>query len=121
MRRTRWNHAAGFKAKVSLAANPDLDPRHERAANLVAEAIAWMAHSSNRWIPEGLTVNGARRRIARRAQEYIEELFREAIRTEDLCREQAVSHRTLQRCFSEYFRITPMHYVKIPRLNAAPR
>ena len=75
MRRTRWNHAAGFKAKVVLAANPDLDPRHERAANLVAEAIAWMAHSSNRWIPEGLTVNGARRRIARRAQEYIEELF----------------------------------------------
>ncbi len=54
MRRTRWTHAAGFKAKVAMAANPDLDPRHERAANLVAEAIAWIAHSSNRWIPEGL-------------------------------------------------------------------
>ncbi len=86
---------------MALAANPNLDPQHERATNFVAEAIVWMAHSSNRWIPDGLTVNGARRRIARWAQEYIEELFREAICTEDVCRELAVSHRTMQRCFSD--------------------
>ena len=57
--------------------------------------------------------------VAKRAQEYIEEHYRSAIRLEDLCRSTGVSMRTVQRCFSEHFQVTPFGYVKARRLNAA--
>ena len=107
------------KAVIDLVAHPDLDP--ELVSNLIAEMIAWMGHSSNHWRPEGLIVNGARRRVAKLAQEFIEEHYCEAVHIEDLCRVTGVAVRTLQRCFREYFDLTITEYLKIVRLDAAFR
>jgi AraC-like DNA-binding protein len=96
-------------------------PRHERSANLLAETIAWMGHSSNQWEPERFPVNGARRSVAKRAQEFIEEHYWDSIRIEDLCRVTGVGVRTLQRCFREYFDLTISEYLKALRLDAARR
>ena len=63
--------------------------------------------------------NGSTRRIARLAQEYIEDHYRGTIRMEDLCRYTGVSLRTLQRAFLAYFQVSPCDYIKARRLNAA--
>ena len=68
---------------------------------------------------EVLHVNQARIRIAKLAQEYIEEHYHETIRMEDLCRVIGVRLRTLQRYFKEYFDLTLSQYLKAVRLNAA--
>jgi len=58
-------------------------------------------------------------RIARLAQEYIEDHYYETFRMEDLCRYTGVSMRTLQRSFLVYFQVSPSGYIKARRLNAA--
>jgi len=63
--------------------------------------------------------NGSTRRIARHAQEYIEDHYRDTIRTEDLCRYTGVSLRTLERAFLAYLQMSPCDYIKAHRLNAA--
>jgi AraC-like DNA-binding protein len=68
-----------------------------------------------------LVVNGARRHVAKLAQEFIEEHHHEAVRIEDLCRVTGVGIRTLQRCFREYFDLTITEYLKTVRLDAALR
>ena len=60
-------------------------------------------------------------RVAKLAQEFIEENYREVVRIEDLCRVTGVGVRTLQRCFREYFDLTITDYLKNVRLNAANR
>ena len=108
-------------AVLALIAHPEWDPRHEYTSNLLAETIAWMGHSSSQWRPERLLVNGARTPVAKRAQEFIEAHYREAVRIEDLCRVTGVGVRTLQRCFREYFGLTISEYLKALRLDAARR
>ncbi|MHC5024781.1 MAG: helix-turn-helix transcriptional regulator [Planctomycetota bacterium] len=63
--------------------------------------------------------NGSPRRVARLAQEYIEDHYAGPIRMEDLCRSTGVSLRTLQRSFSKYFQVSPLQYIKARRPNAA--
>ncbi len=109
------------KALIDLVAHPNSDPDPERVSNLIAEMIAWMGHSSSHWRPEGLIFNGARRRVAKLAQEFIEAHYREAVHIEDLCRVTGVAVRTLQRCFREYFDLTITEYLKTVRLDAASR
>ena len=58
-------------------------------------------------------------RVARRARDYVEDHFREAIRLEDLCRHTGVSLRALQRSFAEYFQVCPLDFIRARRLNAA--
>ena len=120
--RGRTNALAEFRREiVDLVSYPEADPHHERADNLVAEALAWLGETSSRWRPEGFTVNGATRRIARCAQDYIEANYRDIVRIAELCRATHVGVRTLQRHFSEYFDMTISDYVKAVRLNAARR
>ena len=97
------------------------DPRRQRRDSLVAEAIAWMGDSSAHSPPGRVVVNGARRRVAKRAQEFLEEHHRDRVAVEDLCRAAGVGIRTLQRCFREYFHLTITDYLKVLRLNAARR
>ena len=109
------------KAVVDLVAHPELEPHPEPVYNLLAATIAWMGDSSSQWRPEVLSINGARRRVAKLAQEFLEEHYREAVRIEDLCRVTGVGVRTLQRGFREYFDLTISEYLKAVRLNAAHR
>ena len=80
-----------------------------------------MGHSSSHWRPERLLGNAARAHVAKRAQEFIEESYREAIRMEDLCRVTGFGARALQRSFREYFDLTITGYLKVVRLGAAHR
>ena len=108
-------------AIIDLVTHPELDPRHERQANLIAETIAWMGDSATQWRPQGFPVNGSRMLIAKRAQAYMEDHFPDPIRLEDLCREIGVGLRRMQRAFAEYFQISPYDYLKKLRLDLARR
>ncbi len=48
-----------------------------------------------------MIANGARRRVAKLAQEFIEERYREAVRIEDLCRVRSFDTKTLTRLVPE--------------------
>ncbi len=109
------------RAIPALLTLPDSDARDERQANLIAELIAWMGDSKSRWQPEGFPVNGARRRIARLARDYMEDHFPDPIRIEELCRETGASLRTVHRAFVEYFHISPYDYLKKFRLDRTRR
>jgi len=110
------------KAVINLVAQPELEVNDEQLSNLLAATIAWIAECPSQWRQsEELHVNGARIRIAKLAQEFIEEHHHETVRMEDLCRVTAVGLRTLQRCFREYFDLTLTDYLKTVRLNAAHR
>ena len=108
-------------AVADLINQPDLDPNGEQISNLIGQTIAWMGDSSSQWGPERLTVNGARIRVAKLAQEFIEEHYRERVCLEDLCRVTGVGIRTLQRCFREYFNFTISDYLSTVRLDSARR
>jgi AraC-like DNA-binding protein len=97
------------------------DPHPEQVSNLIAETIAWIGRYSERSSPERFRFNGFRRRIAKLAQQYIEDNYRVAVRLEDLCRVSGVGARQLQRIFRGYFGITITEYLKTVRLNAAHR
>ena len=58
-------------------------------------------------------------RVARSAQDYIEEHYRGTMRMEDLCRCTGVSLRTLQQYFAEYFQLSPSNFIRVRRLHAA--
>lgn len=61
----------------------------------------------------------ARRWIARRAAAILEERFREDIGIADLCTAVRASRRTLHLGFLEVYGFSPMHYLRLLRLNAA--
>jgi AraC-like DNA-binding protein len=109
------------RAVFSDVAHSGFEPRHEQISNLLAATIAWIGHSSINGRPESFSVNGAGTRVAKRAQEFIEENYREVVRIEDLCCVTGVGVRTLQRCFRQYFDLTITDYLKNVRLNAASR
>jgi len=102
-------------------ANPELENAHEDLANFISATIDWIGQSSSRWRPERLDDNAAPMRVAKLAQSYIEENYRQPIRLEELCRLAGVSVRTLQRCFMEYFDLTVTSYINTVRLEAAHR
>jgi AraC-like DNA-binding protein len=108
-------------AVAGVIAQSDLDPNAEQVSNLIGQIIAWMGDSSSQWGPESLKANGARIRVAKLAQEFIEEHYRERVLIEDLCRVTGVGVRTLQRCFKDYFDVTFTAYLKTVRLDAARR
>ena len=54
-------------------AHPDRDPRQEGLSNLLATTIAWVGTPRNGVRPERLSVGATRARIAKLAQEHIEE------------------------------------------------
>jgi len=106
---------------VDLISRPELDPNGEQVSNVIGLSIAWMNDSSSQWSREEPKAFGARTRVARLAQEYIESQFRERVCIEDLCRITGVGVRTLQRRFREYFDITISEYLNAVRLDSARR
>lgn len=109
------------EAVADLVAQPESVVKGEDAANVIAQTVAWMGDSCCQWGPERLIVNEARIRVAKLAQEYIEERYSEAVHIEDLCRVTGVGVRTLQRCFQAYFDLTVSNYLKAVRLDSARR
>ena len=106
---------------VDLITQPELDPNGEQVSNLIGQKIAWLGDSCSQWGPERLTNNRALIRVAKLAQEFIEEHYHERVCIEDLCRVTGVGVRTLQRCFSKYFNFTITDYLKTVRLDSARR
>lgn len=109
------------KILLELIAHPDVDPNPECLSNVLAATVAWLQSTSGFDCQDHIKCPGARSRIAKLAQEYIEEHYHEAVSTEDLCRVTCASARSLQRCFREYFDLTPTAYLKMVRLNTAHR
>ena len=109
------------KAVAYQVSQPESDVQDEDVANVIAQTIAWMGDNCCQWGPEHLTVNDARIRVAKLAQDYIEERFIEAVHIEDLCRVTSVGVRTVQRCFRAYFDLTVSDYLKSVRLDSARR
>ena len=109
------------RATTDLVTHPELDPRHERQANLIAEIIAWIGDSDTRWRRQGFPVNGERARIALRARDYMEDHLGERLRMEDVCREIGVGLRRMQRAFADYFQMSPYIYLTKARLDRAHR
>ena len=91
----------------------------EDVSNLLTRFLELMAGDPENSPREQALGKGSARRVARRAQEYIEEHYRDTILMEDICRYTGVSLRTLQRSFSFYFQVSPCNYIKARRLNAA--
>ena len=106
---------------VDLVAAPETEISKEEVSALVDCTIAWLGESAPYWGPESMTIDPERVRIAKKAQEYIEEHYDDCIHMEDLCGESIVGVRTLQRCFKEYFDVTVSEYLKTKRLDAAHR
>lgn len=106
---------------VQLGTAPEPGPTDLDVLRLVADIIFWIADSHDVWPTETAATNEAHARVAKRAQDYIEAHYREAVHIEDLCRVTCVGARTLQRCFSEYFHMTVSAYLKIVRLDSARR
>ena len=108
-------------AIFDLATSQETARSDDRIADLVANLIAWTSDATGRCRPEILHGNGARYRVAKRAQEFIEAHYRYSVRIDDLCRMTGVGVRTLQRCFREHFGETISEYLKAVRLDSARR
>lgn len=63
----------------------------------------------------------ARHALVSRAQDYMRGHVDEPLTVEDLCRELAVSRRTLQYSFQEVLQINPVSYLRAMRLNGVRR
>jgi AraC family ethanolamine operon transcriptional activator len=59
-----------------------------------------------------------RARVVRRAEEYMQAHLGDPLSVLDLCREVAVSERTLHYAYQEVRGLSPMTYFKASRLNA---
>ncbi|MGI9205321.1 MAG: helix-turn-helix domain-containing protein [Woeseiaceae bacterium] len=106
---------------VELGATPEPGTSDLDVLRLIADLIFWIAKSHDTWPSDMANTHAARVRVAKRAQDYIEAHYREAVHIKDLCRVTCVGARTLQRCFDQYFNLTVSKYLKILRLDSARR
>ena len=106
---------------AELVAAPEPGPSSEDVSHLIADIIGWIADHQDCWPTKSAVTTETRVRVAKRAQDYIEAHYREAVHIEDLCRVTCVGARTLQRCFHEYFHMTVSKYLKVLRLDSARR
>ncbi len=112
---SRWS--ALRREMTRLLRDGQMSP--EDFSHLLTGYLDLMAGESENGSTEKRLGNVSVHRIARRAQEYIEAHYPGTIRMEDLCRYTGVSLRSLQRCFAEYFQVSPSDYIKSRRLHAA--
>jgi AraC-like DNA-binding protein len=109
------------KMVVDLVARQDPGADAEQMSNLLEQTVTWMGCSSGQPSPERLLINGAEASVAKKAQEFIEDHYKETVRLLDICRVTEVGIRTVQRSFREYFGITITEYLKILRLDKCRR
>jgi AraC-like DNA-binding protein len=106
---------------LSLLREPGEDLHPERLSNLLAATFSWIGESEGRWPPEKLRVHSVQRRIAKQAEEFICEHYRDAVNLEDVCRETGVGLRSLQRSVRAYFDVTITELLESVRMEAAHR
>ena len=106
---------------LRMLAEPGEKLRPEWISNLLAATFGWIDDSTGQWPPDKIRDHPAHRQIAKKAEEYIYEHFRDAVHIEDICREARVGLRTLQRCVREYFDVTVTELVEGVRMEAAHR
>lgn len=106
---------------AELVAEPEPGPLSEDVSRLITDMLCWITDDHDTWPTESAVTAEARVCVAKRAQDYIEAHYRDAVHIEDLCRVTCVGARTLQRCFREYFHLTVSNYVKVLRLDSARR
>jgi len=106
---------------LNLLSQPGEHLNQEELSNLLAASISWIGDSSGQSRPERLSIYRARRRVAKQAEEYIEENYADPIHMEDICGVTGVGVRTLQRSFREYFEVTITDYILNVRLQNAYR
>ena len=112
---SRWS--ALRREMTRLLRDGQMSP--EDVSHLLTGYLDLMAGEPENGSTEKSLGNGSVCRIARRAQEYIEAHYSGKLRMEDLCRYTGVSLRSLQRCFAEYFQMSPSEYIRSRRLHAA--
>ena len=101
----------------NLIIQPDLLNHEEQLSNLIAELIDWMCQTSKQWRPEGFAIKSSKQHIARQTRDYLEDNISNTIHMKNVCSELGVGLRTMYRCFTEYFQMTPYYYLKMVRLN----
>jgi AraC-like DNA-binding protein len=106
---------------LRMLAEPGEKLRPEWVSNLLAATFGWIRDSNGQWPRDSIRFHPAHRQIAKRAEEYISEYYRDAVHIEDICRATGVGLRTLQRCIREYFDVTVTELVESVRMDAAHR
>jgi len=91
----------------------------EDLSRLLCRFLELMAGETEGRLGEVCLGNRSTSRVAKLAQEYIEDHYSYTIRMEDLCLHSGVSLRTLQRSFHSYFQASPSEYIKARRFHAA--
>jgi len=109
------------RAVLNLLMQPGEHMDQEELSNLLAASISWIGDSSGQSRREKFSVYQAKRRIAKQAEEYIEENYTDVINMVDICGVTGVGVRTLQRCFREYFEATITDCILNVRLRNAYR
>jgi AraC-like DNA-binding protein len=108
-------------AALEMLASQMRAPNRESVSTILSTLIAWVGECLDQ--PESDRLPGARsrRRVAREAQEFINEYYQEHVGLEDVCLATGVSARTLQRHFREHFGLSITDYLKAVRFEAARR
>jgi AraC-like DNA-binding protein len=106
---------------LGLLRDPAEDLHPEALSNLLAAIINWIGDAYGNLPSEEVRPHPARRRIARRTEEFILDHYHDNVHIEDLCRVTGVGVRTLQRCIREYFGVTVTEFLESVRLASAHR
>ena len=94
---------------------------HEEDASWLVAAMIFLVGDAHSQTSRENPGNGYATVIARRARTYIEDHLDETIRLDELSSDIGVGRRTLQRCFSTQYQISPMEYINARRMNRARR
>jgi AraC family transcriptional regulator, ethanolamine operon transcriptional activator len=116
--RALWSHLVGL---LDLAeAWPDVLTQPEAVQRIEQECIRRFVGVITRSSDDDRTEcrPSNRERLVRRAEDYLRDCLAESLSVLDLCRELAVSERTLHYAFQEVRGLSPMAYFKAKRLNA---
>jgi AraC-like DNA-binding protein len=96
------------------------EPDDEQLSKVISSIFSWAENTAGTNLDARNSIPSCKKaRIAKLAQQFIHERFREEVKIEDICRVTGVGVRTLQRSFGEYFNITLTQYLKAVRLNSA--
>ena len=116
------HHIEALRIKVlELLACSDTDLDTECLHNAIAATVSWLGDALSQYKIDRVKDYSTCVRIAKLAQVYLEEYFRESVHIEDVCKAAGISTRSLQRSFREYFDLTMTDYLRMLRLDAAHR
>jgi len=106
---------------LSLLRGPAEGVCPEAISSLLSMIFSWIGDAPGSCPPEELNAQSTRRRVAKRAEEFILVHYHDNVHIEDICRATGVGVRTLQRCVREYFDVTLTEFLESVRLSSAHR